>query len=91
MVNNLSSLDMMMKITKGNVNTEKVDSRVKTAVDYIHENYASKITLAQLAEMSYVSENYFSKLFMRVMKQNVTDYIANYRIEKQRSIFSRRT
>lgn len=82
MVNNLSSLDMMMKITKVSVNTEKVDSRVKTAVDYIHENYASKITLAQLAEMSYVSENYFSKLFMRVMKQNVTDYIANYRIEK---------
>ena len=82
MVNNLSSLDMMMKITKVSVNTEKVDSRVKTAVDYIHENYASKITLAQLAEMSYVSENYFSKLFMRVMKQNVTDYITNYRIEK---------
>lgn len=63
MVNNLSSLDMMMKITKVSVNTEKVDSRVKTAVDYIHENY-------------------FSKLFMRVMKQNVTDYITNYRIEK---------
>lgn len=82
MVNNLSSLDLVMKIAKSNVDTERVDARVKTAVEFINQNYASKITLAQLAEMSYVSENYFSKLFMRVMKQNVTDYITSCRIEK---------
>lgn len=69
MVNNLSSLDLVMKIAKNNVDSDRVDSRVRVAVDFINDNYASKITLAQLAEMSYVSENYFSKLFMRVMKQ----------------------
>lgn len=82
MVNNLSSLDLVMKIAKNNVDSERVDSRVRVAVKFINENYASKITLAQLAEMSYVSENYFSKLFMRAMKQNVTDYITSCRIEK---------
>lgn len=82
MVNNLSSLDLVMIIAKNNVDSDRVDSRVRVAVDFINDNYASKITLAQLAEMSYVSENYFSKLFMRVMKQNVTDYITSCRIEK---------
>lgn len=82
MVNNLSSLDLVMKIAKNNVDSDRVDSRVRVAVDFINDNYASKITLAKLAEMSYVSENYFSKLFMRVMKQNVTDYITSCRIEK---------
>lgn len=81
-VNNLSNLDLVMKIAKNNVDSERVDSRVRVAVKFINENYASKITLAQLAEMSYVSENYFSKLFMRAMKQNVTDYITSCRIEK---------
>lgn len=85
MVNNLSSLDIMLKIATASVESNKVDDRVKKAVDYIHNNYSKKITSAQLAKLSCVSENYFSKLFMRIMKTNVGDYIAAYRIEKAKN------
>jgi YesN/AraC family two-component response regulator len=84
MVNNLSSLDVMLKIAKTSADTRKVDERVKKAVEYIQQNYSKKISMAQLADLSCVSENYFSKLFVRVMKTSVSDYIASYRIEKSK-------
>lgn len=82
LVTNLYSIDAMLKIAGNNLDTSKVDPRIKDAVEYIHNNYASKITVALLADKCCLSENYFSKMFSRAMKTSATDYVLNYRIQK---------
>ena len=55
---------------------------VRKAVQYLHENYASRITLQRMAEELYVSPNYLCDLFKRHTGKNVMEYLSDYRLHE---------
>jgi len=63
-----------------------VSHRVRQAVQYIHENFMSDISLSNLSEKVEVSENYFSSLFRKEMGINITPYINKVRIDAAREL-----
>ncbi len=62
---------------KPNIKIEKV----KPAMSYIEKNYASNITLAELAEECSMSPNYFCRFFKDITKETPIEYITRYRLE----------
>lgn len=59
---------------------EKLE-RIKPAMQLVEENYASKITLEELAGSCHLSQNYFSRYFKEIVGQTPFEYITVYRIE----------
>lgn len=59
---------------------EKLE-KIKSAMAFIEENYASKITLEQLAASCNLSANYFSRYFTETVGQTPFEYITVYRVE----------
>lgn len=53
---------------------------VEKALNYMAENYAEKLSLAQIAENCYCSVTYLSKLFKQHMGCTVYDQLTHYRI-----------
>ena len=56
--------------------------RLKTILTYIHEHYADKITLDELAAAINLSRNECSRFFKRSANCSLFEYILNYRISK---------
>lgn len=59
---------------------------VKNALQYIDENYKSKIMLSEVAENIYVSQWHLSKLLHRHTGQNFSEILNNVRIEKAKGL-----
>lgn len=55
--------------------------KIKPAISYIEENFASEISLSQLAEGCSMSPNYFCKVFKSATGQTPVEYLTTYRIE----------
>lgn len=53
---------------------------------FINKNYASQISLSDVAEYVHLSKNYISTLFNNVMKESFVDYLTKLRIEKAKEI-----
>jgi AraC-like DNA-binding protein len=56
--------------------------RLKNTIVYIQNNYASKITVAGMAEQCCMSMYYFCRFFKKVMGISPVDYLNRYRIEQ---------
>jgi len=54
----------------------------KTIMTHIHENYAEKITIDDLAKVANLSTQYFCKVFKSIFEKTAIEYINEYRIEK---------
>jgi len=54
----------------------------KTVMTYVQENYMSKITLDELAELAELSTPYFCKIFKSMFGKTAVEYINAYRVEK---------
>ncbi len=59
---------------------------VKTAMDYIRENYTRKLTLTEVAEKAYVSQWHLSKLLNRHTGQSFSELLNRVRIERAREL-----
>lgn len=59
---------------------------VKTAMDYIRENYTRKLTLTEVAEKTYVSQWHLSKLLNRHTGQSFSELLNRVRIERAREL-----
>ena len=57
-------------------------NRVRPAIEYIEANYASDISLQQLADICNYSYSHFSKMFIKAFSINPNTYIAYTRIRK---------
>ncbi|MFK8243674.1 MULTISPECIES: AraC family transcriptional regulator [unclassified Facklamia] len=55
---------------------------IQKALMYIEEHYQTDISLYKLAEHCHISKNYLSALFHREVKQSLSDYLQQFRIEK---------
>lgn len=61
---------------------------VKRAVAYIEENYASNITLDEIAGRAEISRSYLSMLFKQETGTNLVTYLNQYRIEKGKKLLT---
>lgn len=55
-------------------------------IQYIHENYAEEITLADLADKVYISRNYLSNIFKNMTGESFNTYLTRVRIEKAKEL-----
>ncbi len=63
------------------VHREKEPSQgIKTAIEYIRENYSQPITLRKLAELSHLSEGHFCRLFKKYTLKTPIRYINTLRL-----------
>ena len=59
---------------------EHSSERLAPVVEYMHQNYAYEITLAELAALLPMSEGQFCRVFKQVMKLSPMQYLMRYRI-----------
>ena len=61
---------------------EKNDMRLQATIDYIINNYNTKISIEQCAEMAYMSVSHFSRQFHLMTGSNFKEFLNRVRIEK---------
>ncbi|WP_292933235.1 AraC family transcriptional regulator [Noviherbaspirillum sp.] len=72
---------------KGSENISPSDrTRIDRALDYIHRNYQSEISMDDLAKLAALSVSGLHRLFKRHTRQTVGEYIAQLRIGKACSL-----
>lgn len=59
---------------------------IEVGLDFIHQNYARNISLAEVAQVAYLSPEYFSRLFKEEMGENFSVYLMMYRLEKAKEL-----
>ena len=64
---------------------------IKRAVYYIREQYASDLTLADVAQKVYLNPTYFSELFKKETGKGFSEYINGLRIEKAKKLLTVKT
>lgn len=62
-------------------NNHRID-QLKAVLEYIEQNYASPLTLNELASVSNMNPSYFCRFFRSITQQSPMDYVNMYRIEK---------
>ncbi len=68
------------------IKSNGIDLRIQTAVDFIIENYATTITLADAAEIASMSAYHFSKVFHKTTGFSFQDFLMKTRVEKARDL-----
>ena len=56
--------------------------RIKAAMTYLQQNFATKILLEDIAESLAVSKSELCRCFRRVLKESPMDYLIQYRLEE---------
>ncbi len=60
--------------------------RLKTIFSYLHEHYAEKITLQDVARQVNICEAEICRLFKRYMKESLFEYLLDYRVERSTAV-----
>ena len=55
---------------------------IEDAIEYLHSNYVSDVTLAQLATRYFVSPEHFSRVFKKKTNFNFSEYLNLLRLQK---------
>lgn len=69
-------------------NTHRI-GQLKTVLEYIEQNYASPLTLSELACVANMNPSYFCRFFRSIAHQSPMDYVNMYRIEKVAQLLHR--
>jgi AraC-like DNA-binding protein len=72
-------LAALVKEQKGKKHTSSYTLQIR---DYVMKHYRDKIYLSELAVRLGISESYLSRLFKRETGMNLTDYVAEVRVER---------
>lgn len=62
-------------------------AKLKLVLEYIDENYAEDLSVAQLARLCYFSEYHFMRFFKKYTGISCIEYIKNKRLEKAAELF----
>lgn len=60
---------------------DKINDRIKLMMIYVHEHYAEKITIAEIAAAAFSSERECFRTFHDCLHMTPVDYIRNYRLQ----------
>ncbi len=69
------------RLENGSVRGGVRAEQIKPAIEYIEKNYASKVTLDELARQTGLSPKYFCRCFRAIIHRSPIDYLNYYRIE----------
>lgn len=78
----IASIPVSEVDTDMDMDASRDSQRMKTILTYIHEHYADKITLDELAATINLSRNECSRFFKRNANCSPFEYILNYRVSK---------
>lgn len=71
----------------GQDSTESLNMlRLKVIFSYLHQHYAEKITLQDVARQVNLCEAEICRLFKRYMKESLFDYLLDYRVEQSTAV-----
>lgn len=59
---------------------------VYKTIEYIKQNYGSRLTLEKIAESTYLSKTYLSSIFKKETGHSISSYINMVRVEKSKSM-----
>lgn len=83
---NDSLLRMIHKMNGNGSDTSSVSCIIRTAKNYIDENYDKKISLEDVARHAYISPNYLSSLFKKEMGINFIEYVTEIRLREAKKL-----
>lgn len=63
-----------------------VERWLEATLAYLREHYDEPLSLKKLADVAYLSPNYVCSLFKDAMGQNISDYLAELRVEKAKEL-----
>ncbi len=63
-------------------------SSIKAVLDFVEQEYASPITLSDLAARAGMSPNYFCRVFRQITHQTPIEYVLSYRVEQAAILLS---
>lgn len=66
---------------RGTQHAQQTPELLKKVINHIHTNYASHITVAELAALCDFSEYHFMRFFKKYVGMTCIDYINNYRLD----------
>lgn len=70
-------------IPQENANTSYAhNKKIYDLIGYLHEHYAQKFSLTDLAESVYMSRNECCRYFKQAMHMTITEYLLEYRLSK---------
>ncbi|MCR4896089.1 MAG: response regulator [Lachnospiraceae bacterium] len=67
---------------------ESSSDTIRTAKDYIQQNFAKEVSLDEVSRVVNISPYYFSKLFKEAVGENFIDYLTGIRIEKAKELLT---
>jgi AraC family transcriptional regulator len=65
-----------------------VDRRLRRALEFMHDNCARELSLAEIAEAAYLSEFHFARLFKKITGSTPHAYLASLRLERARRLLA---
>ncbi len=65
-----------------------VDRRLRRAIEFMHDNCARELSLAEIAAAAYLSEFHFARLFKKITGAPPHAYLAALRIERARKLLA---
>ncbi|WP_139903205.1 response regulator transcription factor [Clostridium thermarum] len=68
--------------------SKNINVVLKTALDYIHENYSKDLNLKLVADKVFITSGYLSLLFKKELDINFVDYLNKYRIEMSKKLLA---
>lgn len=80
------SVTLSRLYTSSHTHIKRTALQIADAVSYMERNYAEKINLQQLADMTHLSISHFSKIFRQVYHLSPMDYLQQIRLEKARHL-----
>jgi len=66
--------------------TISTSNKIETAIAYMHDNLASKITVNDIAEHVNTSPSHFTKLFKDTTRKTPIEYLSKIRLEKAKRL-----
>ena len=92
-IKNLIAVEILVMINTAFVSHTKAEraagsSSVKSAIDYINENFKQPLSLEKIAQNSYVSVNQLCRLFNKYCGTTVSKYITSLRITEAKKLLA---
>ena len=73
---------MSFSVIEKKKTSTRANDRIKLMMVYVHENFADKITVSDLAKVGYISERDCFRVFQECLHMTPIEYITNYRLQK---------
>ena len=72
--------NLLIELNNSSKNISYKDEQIKKALEYIHNNYNSKIYIEDIAKIVGLNHQYFCRFFKSVIGKTPIEYINRYRI-----------